>query len=147
MSAVNAENAPIVVSKRRSLQSIQAVSQDSRLLTRSMASKTSTKTSTAKRADKESKREKTERITKWLTQKEAIDDDVKYWKCLAKERAKALEASLKENQELSEANDRLREQLQEVSHERDLLDEENKHLSRLAEEGVKLKDLLQEYID
>jgi TRAP-type C4-dicarboxylate transport system substrate-binding protein len=76
---------------------------------------------------------KNQTISKWLTNKDSIDFDLKYWKTLAKERQKALEKALEENEELV--------------HENDCLKRENEHLSQLAEEGIRLKNLLQEYID
>jgi hypothetical protein len=48
-------------------------------------------------------------------------------------REQQLEKALKENEELV--------------HENDCLKRENEHLSQLAEEGIRLKNLLQEYID
>jgi len=130
---------PINRSKRRSLSSIQPISTDNKVMTRSMAS--------TKRSDKDKVKDKNERITKWMTQKDSIDSDLKYWKTLAKERQKALEITINENKELSEDNQRLTQELEECKLQNELLIEENQHLSRLAEEGVKLKQLLDECID
>ena len=126
-------------SKRRSLSSIQPISTDNKVMTRSMAS--------TKISDKDKVKDKNQRITKWMTQKDSIDSDLKYWKTLAKERQKALEITLNENKQLSEDNQRLTQELEECKLDNELLVQENQHLSRLAEEGVKLKQLLDECID
>jgi hypothetical protein len=109
---------------RKSLQLLQPVSNNNKLLTRNM-----------NKISKQSKDKtsKNQTINKWLTDKDSIDFDLKYWKTLAKEREKALQKALQENEELV--------------HENDCLKRENQHLSQLAEEGVRLKNLLQEYID
>lgn len=109
---------------RKSLQLLQPVSNNNKLLTRNM-----------NKISKQSKDKtsKNQTINKWLTDKDSIDFDLKYWKTLAKEREKALQKALQENEELV--------------HENDCLKRENEHLSQLAEEGVRLKNLLQEYID
>lgn len=109
---------------RKSLQLLQPVSNNNKLLTRNM-----------NKISKQSKDKtsKNQTINKWLTDKDSIDFDLKYWKTLAKEREKALQKALQQNEELV--------------HENDCLKRENQHLSQLAEEGVRLKNLLQEYID
>jgi hypothetical protein len=109
---------------RKSLQLLQPVSNNNKLLTRNM-----------NKISKQSKDKtsKNQTINKWLTDKDSIDFDLKYWKTLAKEREKALQKALQQNEELV--------------HENDCLKRENEHLSQLAEEGVRLKNLLQEYID
>lgn len=81
-----------------------------------------------------------------MTQKDSIDTDFKYWKTLAKEREKALKAALEENKTLAEENGKLAQELDEAKHSIEILTQENQHLSRLAEEGVKLKELLDEVI-
>jgi hypothetical protein len=111
-------------SHRKSLQLLQPVSNDNKLLTRNM-------NKTSKQSKDNTSKNQT--ISKWLTNKDSIDFDLKYWKTLAKERQKALEKALEENEELV--------------HENDCLKRENEHLSQLAEEGIRLKNLLQEYID
>jgi len=117
-------------SKRRSLQLLQPMSNNNKLLTRDMSEK---------HAQLKNKATKNQTITKWLTEKDSIDNDVKYWKTLAKERAKALEKALKENEELVHQKD-------ELIHQNEILTQENEHLSKLAEEGVKLKELIEEYL-
>ena len=127
--------------KRRSLSSIQPISSDNKVLTRSMA--------TVKRSDKDKikdKNLKNERAIKWMTQKDSIETDVKYWKTLAKERQKALEITLKENKTLAEENEKLTEELDEAKHSIEILTQENNHFRELAEEGARLKELLDEVI-
>jgi len=109
---------------RKSLQLLQPVSNNNKLLTRNM-------NKTSKQSKDNTSNNQT--INKWLTDKDSIDFDLKYWKTLAKQREKALQKALKQNEELV--------------HENDCLKRENEHLSQLAEEGIRLKNLLQEYID
>ena len=109
---------------------IQPISTDNKVLTRSMA--------TTKSSDKDKVRDENERTTKWLAQKDSSDSDSEYLKILVKEIQKALKTTLKEKQQLSE-------DLQEVKLQNEILIEEKQHLSKLAEEGIKLRDLLNEY--
>ncbi|XP_054163541.1 uncharacterized protein LOC128961338 [Oppia nitens] len=124
-------------SKRRSLHSLQPISDNNKVLTRTM---------TTKKSDKDKCIEKTQRVVRWMTDKDSVDNDLKYWKCLAKERSKALEVALKANEELVSRNDELTRDLQESRHEKELLEAENKHLSELAAEGIKLKEMIAEYL-
>ncbi|RWS10364.1 Geminin-like protein [Dinothrombium tinctorium] len=70
-------------------------------------------------------------VKKWMTDKKV--DDVEYWKALAEERRVALENALKENENLV--------------HENELLKAENAHLQQLADNGMKLAQLVSESVD
>jgi len=80
-----------------------------------------------------------EKITKWLTEKKETDDDCNYYKTKVKELKTALRMAIKQNEEKDLKIEEMADQIQ-------ILTEQNKHLSRLAEEGAKLKDLIHEYI-
>lgn len=79
-----------------------------------------------------------EKIVKWMTEKDSINNDVNNLKMRVDQLRVALKAALKENKVLSE-------KCEDLEYKNELLEAEVKHLSGLAEEGIQLRNIIEEY--